>query len=101
MWIWNLILWVDDNKYLGSFYPSCNDAANFYADCFRYLGYFFLGVLAIGILAFLFSLCRPKEDLRNAMDPANVLHDPNDPMGKARLNPYGPTLATADKGPIY
>ena len=101
MWIWNFVLWVHKNEYLGSNYPTCNDAANFYADVYRYLGYFFLGILAIGILAFLLSFARPKVDLRNAMDPANVLHDPTDPLGKTRLNPYGPTLTSADKRPVY
>ena len=71
MWVWNFILWIK-NDYLGSFYPTCNDAANFYADIYRYLGYFFIGVLIIGLFALLCAKIRPKDDLRSGLGDAGL-----------------------------
>ena len=96
MWVWNFVLWLRNN-YLGSFYPTCNDAANFYADCFRYLGYFFLAVLGIGIFALLCSRLRPKDDLsagfaHNPLNPSTATYG-NNPA----LNVYG-SNADINKG---
>lgn len=89
MWIWNFVLWLPKRKLLGSFYASCGDAANYYADIYRYLGYFFLGVLLIGLFALICSKIRPKDNITDGFSGLNVMSDPNDPYGKNRLNPYG------------
>lgn len=84
-----MILFYHKNRYLGGFDNTCNDAANYYADCYRYLGYFFMAVLLIGIFAFICSMIRPKENLRDGMDPGNFISNPNnDSLAGNRLNPY-------------
>jgi len=85
MLIWNYSLWVRKESKLGSFVEICNDAANFFADCYRYLGYFFAAVLFIGIFALVCSKIRPKprlEDLTYGDGAADYS------SGRA-LNPYG------------
>ena len=93
MFIWNYMLWTSPKQYLGSFYTNCYDAANYYADCYRYLGYFFAVVLAVGIFATLCSLFRPKENLDQSVHFDNTGRtqgvNPNDPFGKGVAGQYG------------
>lgn len=100
MWVWNFILWIK-NDYLGSFYPTCNDAANFYADIYRYLGYFFIGVLIIGLFALLCAKIRPKDDLGAGL--GNNFGAPTNNYGNPALDVYGSQMgAAAGKGnPVY
>lgn len=88
MWIWNFVLWVRNDR-LGSFYPTCNDAANFYADIFRYLGYFFIGVLIIGLLAMLCARFRPKEELGAGLGYSYQAGAPANTYGNNYGNAYG------------
>lgn len=91
MWVWNFVLWLYDDR-LGSFYPTCNDAANFFADIYRYLGYFFLGVLAIGLFALLCSRLRPKDDIRGDLGGQQntnfMAGQSGATYGNASANPY-------------
>lgn len=94
MWIWNFVLWVK-GEYLGSFYTSCDDAANFYADIFRYLGYFFLGVLVIGLFALLCSRIRPKDDLRAGLGNQGGAY------GNSAIDPYGSQMGAGKGTGVY
>lgn len=85
MLIWNYTLWVRKDSKLGAFVDTCNDAANFFADCYRYLGYFFAAVLFIGIFALVCSKIRPKPKLEEMTYGDDV---PDYSNGRA-LNPYG------------
>lgn len=100
MWVWNFALWLK-NDYLGSFYPTCNDAANFYADIYRYLGYFFLAVLLIGLVALLCAWFRPKSELSGGFGfgagaPAGSYGNPN-----PALDPYGSQMGAGKGASVY
>lgn len=98
MWIWNFVLWLK-NDYLGSFYPTCNDAANFYADIFRYLGYFFLSVLLIGLVALLCAKIRPKSELNAGFGFSTGA--PTGNYGNPVLDPYGSQMGAGKGANVY
>lgn len=94
MLLWNYVLWTHKDQYLGSNYISCSDAANYFADCYRYLGYFFLAVLAVGLIGLGCSRIRPKEDLKEMHFETSNLNENNN---RGAVSQYGRRPPTNEK----